>query len=349
MSCVTDILGGSTPKHIMLPEAPSREATFVELFAGGGMARLGLGPHWRCVLANDIDPKKAGAYVANFGADHFVLGDVANITGAFAEPVNLLWASSPCTDLSLAGARAGLAGARSGTAWHVIRILSEMRPAPALCVFENVAGLKTSNNGRDLAALTRALTDEGYTVTLYEIDAALFVPQSRPRVFVVAARLAPELWPAMVTPAHRNTVLADILEPGAAWDSAEKTGAILGSMTPTNLAKLPLNGVGALYRRTRNGVPVYEARFDGLAGCLRTAAGGSSVQKILAVENGVARSRRLTAREAARLMGLADDYRLPESFGAAYSLCGDGVVVPVVRHLDETILTPLLRRINNEE
>jgi site-specific DNA-cytosine methylase len=44
--------------------------TFIELFAGAGMARLGLGPDWTCVLANDIDPKKGASYGANFRRDH---------------------------------------------------------------------------------------------------------------------------------------------------------------------------------------------------------------------------------------------------------------------------------------
>ena len=66
--------------------------------------------------------------------------------------------------------------------------------------------------------------------------------------------------------------------------------------------------IGALYRRTRveNGVKVQraEVRFDGVAGCLRTPSGGSSRQYILLVEGDKIRSRLLSARETARLMGL---------------------------------------------
>jgi DNA (cytosine-5)-methyltransferase 1 len=54
------------------------------------------------------------------------------------------------------------------------------------------------------------------------------------------------------------------------------------------------------------------------------------------------RSRWLTPREAARLMGLPESYRLPASANAGLHLAGDGVVVPVVRHLAEAILEPLL-------
>ena len=105
---------------------------------------------------------------------------------------------------------------------------------------------------------------------------------------------------------------------------------------------LPKKMVGALYRRTRNGVQRAEVRFDDVAGCLRTPAGGSSRQLILVVEKGKVRSRLISSRETARLMGLPDEYRLPENYNEAYHLTGDGVVVPVVRFIAEHILEPIL-------
>ena len=66
-------------------------------------------------------------------------------------------------------------------------------------------------------------------------------------------------------------------------------------------------------------------------GCLRTPSGGSSRQTIMIVEDEQVRSRLLSPREAARLMGLPDSYELPENYNEAYHLAGDGVVVPVVR------------------
>jgi DNA (cytosine-5)-methyltransferase 1 len=105
--------------------------------------------------------------------------------------------------------------------------------------------------------------------------------------------------------------------------------------------------VGALYRRMRpdgeGGRSMRaEARFDGLAGCLRTPRGGSSRQFLLIAQDGALRSRLLSAREAARLMGLAEEYKLPARYNEAYHLVGDGVVVPVVRFLAEHLLEPLV-------
>jgi DNA (cytosine-5)-methyltransferase 1 len=102
-----------------------------------------------------------------------------------------------------------------------------------------------------------------------------------------------------------------------------------------------------VYRRTRpdeNGIKRQraEVRFDDVAGCLRTPAGGSSRQIILVVEGKTVRSRLLSPREAARLMGLDDDYGLPKRYNHAYHVCGDGVCAPVVRHIARHVLEPVL-------
>ena len=105
--------------------------------------------------------------------------------------------------------------------------------------------------------------------------------------------------------------------------------------------------VGTVYKRTRddkNGDKVQRAeiRFDGVAGCLRTPAGGSSRQLVVIVEEESVRSRLISSRETARLMGLPENYELPENYNEAYHLTGDGVVVPVVRHLATHVLEPIL-------
>jgi DNA (cytosine-5)-methyltransferase 1 len=106
--------------------------------------------------------------------------------------------------------------------------------------------------------------------------------------------------------------------------------------------------VGSLYKRTRidrEGVRAQraEVRFDDVAGCLRTPNGGSSRQTIMTIEGDRVRSRLLSPRETARLMGLPDTYLLPSNYNDAYHLTGDGVVVPVVRHLSHHLIEPLLK------
>jgi DNA (cytosine-5)-methyltransferase 1 len=367
---------------------------FYEFFAGGGMARAGLGPGWSCLFANDFDERKASTYRDNYGGEALRVGDIAALTGADLPGVaDLAWASFPCQDLSLAGAGAGLAGARSGTVfafWRLMADLAKHGRTPPLIALENVCGAITSNGGQDFAALCAAFAEAGYRFGPLVIDAALFVAQSRPRLFLVGARhdllipdsltgsapqapfhtpallraverLAPRvrekaLWWRLAVPRQAPMTFAQALEDApvdAPWRTYGETARLISLMSPVNVAKLDQakasgrRRVGAVYRRTRN-LPDgarqqrAEVRFDDLAGCLRTPGGGSSRQMILVVDADMVRSRLLSARETARLMGLPDTYRLPRSYTDAYHITGDGVVVPVVSHLARGLLEPLL-------
>ncbi len=358
------------------------------------MARVGLGAAWRCLFANDFDPRKAKAYADNWGERDLRCGDVATLTGAdLPGRADLAWASFPCQDLSLAGAGAGLSGARSGAFWGFHALMRDLKAegrAPKIIALENVLGALTSKGGADFAALCSALGALGYRFGALTIDAAHFVPQSRPRLFLVAladdfsppehltapapsapfaapalrraaAGLPPPLadrwlWWRLPEPPRANLSLRDCLDDDpqdAPWHRAEETRAFLDAMSKASLRELAAarakgsRQVGALFRRTRpdgaGGTRVRaEARFDGLAGCLRTPAGGSSRQFLIEVEGASTRSRLIGAREAARLMGLPESYRLPARRNDAYRLVGDGVAAPVVRFLNDHLLEPLL-------
>lgn len=243
---------------------------FYEFFAGGGLARLGLGAQWQCLFANDISPIKAQAYRAAFGEEVLRQGDITRLMpNDLPGRADLAWASFPCQDLSLAGPRAGLAGARSGLFWEfwrLIRALDQQNRGPGIIAIENVRGLLTARGGADFAALVEAMADSGRSVGALELCASHFTPQSRPRVFLIAARTPktsligkdpdpilhssamraavhnlPPLarrhwvWWHLAIPPRRNTALADILlpdeAPGLAWDAPEKTQHLLSLMT----------------------------------------------------------------------------------------------------------------------
>jgi DNA (cytosine-5)-methyltransferase 1 len=324
-------------------------------------------------------------------------GDIhALAPGDLPGAADLAWASFPCQDLSLAGNGAGLKGARSSAFFgfrDLIAGLAAEGRAPGLLVVENVVGALTSNNGADFETLAREIARLGYVFGALTLDAEKFLPQSRPRLFVVAARADRALPPGLVSdgpdplfasaavtraqaalpadlkklwrwwrlpaPPLRNSAFGDLIEAeprGVVWHSTAETQRLLAMMSPVNAAKLAAakaeakrSGVaqaGALYRRTRTGpdggkVQRAEARFDGVAGCLRTPGGGSSRQFVILVEPGRVRTRLLSAREAARLMGLPDDFRLPASYNEAYHLLGDGLATPCVAWLARHLLEPL--------
>lgn len=162
---------------------------FAEFFAGIGLMRMGLeNAGWNIAYANDIDPSKELMYKRHFNdkQNHFQLGDIHQIAGEFIPKVNLATASFPCTDLSHAGRREGLAGKQSSAFWGFVRILDEMREnKPSVILLENVIGFLTSHNGKDFHSALTALNKIGYAVDAFIIDASHFVPQSRVRLFIV--------------------------------------------------------------------------------------------------------------------------------------------------------------------
>jgi DNA (cytosine-5)-methyltransferase 1 len=369
-------------------------AKFYEFFAGGGMARKGLGPDWTCLFANDFDFKKGLTYQANFGSHELKVADIRAVTPAdLPDIADLMWGSFPCQDLSLAGVGAGLKGERSGTFypfWDVVRALKKDGRAPKLIALENVCGTLTSHGGKDFEVICRTFSEAGYRCGALVINADLFVPQSRPRLFVIGVRddvpidpalLSPEplapfhtrglcravdalpkalrvklLWWNVPTPSHRVSTFAEEIEESptsVSWHSPAETQQLLAKMSPINKAKVTAamragrRMVGGVYKRTRlneKGVKVQraEVRFDDVSGCLRTPAGGSSRQLILVIDGKKVRSRLISARETARLMGLPEDYKLPKNYNEAYHLTGDGVVVHVVRHLAQHVFEPLV-------
>ena len=106
--------------------------------------------------------------------------------------------------------------------------------------------------------------------------------------------------------------------------------------------------VGTVYKRTRDGIQRAEVRFDEVSGCLRTPGGGSSRQIILVVEGEAVRSRLISSRETARLMGVPDTYKLPSNYNEAYHLMGDGLVVPAVHWLEQGLLRPVVEHQKRE-
>lgn len=166
---------------------------FVEFFAGVGLVREGLNQSdWNCVWANDISLDKQEVYIENFGDRDFWLGDIWDIaidSDFIPNNTFLYTASFPCTDLSVAGGRAGLAGKESGTLNALIEIIKNKKnigSEPKVVLLENVRGFLTSHKGKDVEKTVQCFSDLGYYVDIIELDAIDFSAQSRPRVFVIA-------------------------------------------------------------------------------------------------------------------------------------------------------------------
>jgi DNA (cytosine-5)-methyltransferase 1 len=354
-----------------------------EFFAGIGLVRAAIErAAFEVVFANDIEPSKHAMYAANFDASDFVLGDVRNIHGRDVPPIDLATASFPCTDLSLAGNRAGLDGDGSGMFWEFARILDEMgKRRPRVIMLENVIGFATSHGGDDIVAAISRLNELGYRCDLLTLDAKWFVPQSRPRLFIVGtldALLSPSEWtvselrPAWVrafvethpglamqaqplpSPDKSKDTIAGYMERMPAedgrWWNGKRLASFLDSLSMIQAKRLAQLRAGqsiawaTAYRRTRQGSAVWEVRADALSGCLRTARGGSSKQAVVEAGRGSVRVRWMTATEYARLQGAPDFNIDGVRDSAAMFGFGDAVCVPVVAWLAKHYLRPLLER-----
>lgn len=374
--------------------------TFCEFFAGIGLVRDGLAASgWSCVYANDIDVKKRELYEGRFGSGgHFHRGDVGNTDEVLARLPDrpfLATASFPCVDLSLAGHWRGFAGEHSSTFFGFARVLDALgERRPKVVMLENVTGFITSQGGKDFESAVRALAELGYWIDAFVLDARSFVPQSRPRVFVIGLQesLSPPMasrksrldwladgWLEVVERAHpsiRPRRLVDLMHsielptgwtafdvpspqgcrPELAelidrddeqewWDQAAvaKHHDMMNSRHRKRVDDMLSAGetfVGTIYRRKRAGKTQAEVRFDGVAGCLRTPKGGSAKQIVIAIDRGRLRLRWMSAREYARLQG-AETFPLVANNIQNLTGFGDAVCVPVIRWIDEHVLTPV--------
>lgn len=265
-----------------------KRPTFAEFFAGIGLVRVALESRgWTAKFANDIDPLKGEMYRHNFrgeGADCFNVADIHELDPADVPNVNLATVCFPCNDLSLAGARLGLAGAQSGAFWGFIKVLRGMgRRRPKLVLIENVAGFLSSHGGKDFNDALLALNGLGYNCDAFVLDAVHFVPQSRPRLFVVgvfdrgrpsevretlrfycSALRPPALadfifthpnirWAIRELPdppqrtIHLKDILEDISPDGKEWWSKERAEYLLSQMSPRHAEVAARMISGAIY------------------------------------------------------------------------------------------------------
>jgi DNA (cytosine-5)-methyltransferase 1 len=372
---IIEVMNGIQPERATKINLVSAPWTMHEFFAGSGLVAYGLKGMFRPVWSNDICPKKAAVYQSNFESNHFILDDIKNISGGELPDAHLSWASFPCQDLSLAGSIGGIDAKRSGLVWEWLRILNEMPHKPSLLLIENVIGLLSTNNGANYTKLHNALSELSYKSGAIVLDAALFVPQSRPRVFIIALKkditipnelqdngknwlhnkaavklgcaLSDWIWWKAEQPPRRKTSVNDVLDFNLPYDK----DTVLSLIPPHHREELAAytNCVAMGYRRVRNGKQCLELRFDGLAGCLRTPEGGSSKQFVIVKQKNELHARVLSPREAARLMGAPDSFDLPGTYNSAYKAMGDAVALPVASFVGKSFLMPLAEVIYNEQ
>ena len=374
-------------------ETMSVPLTAAEYFAGIGLFRMGLeAAGWQIVYSNDWSHERAQMYSGFFGEDElYEVKDVFAVTSRNIPQATLATCSFPCIDLSLAGKRKGINGKHSGAFWGFLDRLKEQgHQAPLIVVLENVTGWLYSNEGRDFYTTAKALNEVGYACDVFMLNARSFLPQSRPRLFMIGIRdsldsdhglfstfrsdrLMPPRLKRLVLggddvhwtwldipepPPYRSTGFSKHIVEGMPaddirWWPEHKVQKHLAMMSPSHLgmvkslARQEGERYRTFFRRVRREGQRAEVRSDDIAGCLRTAVGGSGKQFLIAVGNDSIRMRTLTPREYARLQGVPDSFPIvANTERQSLSAFGDAVCVPAVTWIATQVLHPLIEALS---
>ncbi len=344
----TDHAKGSHSASVRPSEQPGFR--FIDLFAGIGGLRLGFESiGGRCVFTSEWNEYSRRTYVANFGLDHAIAGDITGIHEKDIPAHDVLLAGFPCQPFSIAGVSKKNALKRphgfrcelqGNLFFDVARILRFHRPRAFL--LENVKNLVSHDHGNTFRIILETLTqDLGYHVHWRIIDAKAWVPQHRERIFVVGFRDSNEFWfDSLNTPDSTNGPrLRTVLHPEDGTEHEERPYTIgpRGVVDPkyglSDHLWNYLQEYAAKHRAKGNGFGFSLSGPDDVARTL-SARYFKDGSEILIRRSGKKTPRRLTPRECARLMGFdmpgREPFTIPVSDTQAYRQFGNAVVVPVV-------------------
>lgn len=328
---------------------PNADFRFVDLFAGIGGIRLAFEAiGGECVFTSEWDSYAQRTYMANFGGQHPINGDITKIPADEIPDHDVLLGGFPCQPFSIAGVskknalgRAhGFADETQGTLFFdVARIIAAKRPKAFM--LENVKNLQSHDKGRTFDVILRTLRDElGYQVFAKVIDGAHFVPQHRERIIIVGFRDPVAFdWNMVDLPAKGAHTLGAIIHKKTAEPVLDSDGSsyydhakrrVLDKYTLTDKLWLYLQNYKKKHAAAGNGFGFGLVTPDSVTRTL-SARYYKDGSEILFSQGAKKNPRRLTPRECARLMGFPDSFRIPVSDTRAYKQFGNSVVVPVMQ------------------
>ena len=317
--------------------------SFIDLFAGIGGLRLGIeAAGGRCVFSSEWDRYCQKTYKAWFG--EIPHGDITGITPAEIPDHDVLVAGFPCQPFSIAGVSKknalgrphGFKDATQGNLFFNVATIIESKRPPAI-LLENVKNLQSHDGGRTWLVIRTTLEELEYRIFTKVIDAAGWVPQHRERVFIVGfdRRVFGDHPPFAFPP--------EPVGPRPRFRSILEEAPDPKYTLSTQLWRY-LKEYARRHREKGNGFGYGLASPDGVSRTLsaRYYKDGSEIL----IAQGRRNPRRLTPREAARLMGFPDHLPIVVSDTQAYKQFGNAVVPPVAeavaRQLAEVLRWQLL-------
>lgn len=338
---------------------PDADFKFIDLFAGIGGIRLAFEAiGGECVFTSEWDSYAQRTYMANFGGQHPINGDITQIAADDIPDHDVLLGGFPCQPFSIAGVskknalgRAhGFADETQGTLFFdVARIIAAKQPKAFM--LENVKNLQSHDKGRTFDVIVRTLRDElGYQVFYKVIDGAHFVPQHRERIIIVGFRDPVVFdWGMVALPEKGTHTLAEIIHRKVGEPVLEADGTsyydhakhkVLDKYTLTDHLWLYLQNYKKKHAAAGNGFGFGLVTPESVTRTL-SARYYKDGSEILFSQGAKKNPRRLTPRECARLMGFPDTFKIPVSDTRAYKQFGNSVVVPVMKAV-ATALQPLV-------
>lgn len=310
---------------------------FVDLFAGTGGIRIPFDElGGEAVLASEWDKFAQITYQANFG--ELPLGDITQIKEEDVPAHNIIMGGFPCQPFSHAGLKKGFDDTRGTLFFDIARMIKKRKPE--IVFLENVKGFRGHDKGRTFETIRNTLDELGYNVTAQVLSAKDFgVPQNRQRFYIIGlkrAKYGNDTFFEFPEPTHKPTRLGDILEKNVDEKYTISDRLWEGHQRRKIEHKEKGNGFGyGLFNENSIYTNTISARYykDG--------------SEILIEQKGK-NPRKLTPREAARLQGYPDSFKIVVSDVQAYKQFGNAVAVPVIRAIAHA-LTPYLELIETEK
>jgi len=330
---------------------PNAAFKFIDLFAGIGGIRLAFDAiGGECVFTSEWDSFAQRTYMANFGGQHPLHGDITKIKANEVPDHDVLLGGFPCQPFSIAGVskknalgRAhGFSDETQGTLFFdVARIIAEKRPKAFM--LENVKNLQSHDKGRTFDVILRTLRDElGYQVFHKVIDGAHFVPQHRERIIIIGFREPVAFdWDMVKLPTKGTHKLGEILHTKKNEPFLDSDGSnyydhakhqVLDKYTLTDNLWLYLQNYKKKHAAAGNGFGFGLVTPDSITRTL-SARYYKDGSEILLSQGSKKNPRRLTPRECARLMGFPDTFKIPVSDTRAYKQFGNSVIAPVMNSI----------------
>lgn len=306
----------------------------VDLFAGIGGIRLGFenaSKHGiECVFTSEWDKFSVETYQANFGKSS-IHGDITQVSLEDIPEHDILLAGFPCQPFSQAGLKKGFADTRGTLFFDIERILKDKQPKALL--LENVKQLRGHDKGKTLETILGHLKKIGYENLQYQVLKArdFGLPQNRERIYIVGF-LDNDIMFNFPNPTFEKTKVGNILEPtvNEKYTLSDKLWA--GHQRRKKANKL--NGKGFGYS-----IVNAESEYTNTISA-RYYKDGSEIL----IKQPNKNPRKLTPREAARLQGFPETFKIVVSDTQAYRQFGNSVAINVVEHVASEMLQCLTRK-----